>query len=92
MSLPDYKHAKSRCPSCSYRMDTSTKISGEEEAAPEEGDTSVCINCGQVLKYRADQTLRKATSAEVREIMDAPEAWALIEKVQRFIKQRGRFA
>lgn len=82
---------ESRCPQCDYKLDAATKAHGEE-AFPEAGDTSVCLNCGQVLKYQADLTLRKATVAEIRELMEQPEAWATIEKAQMFIQQRGRFA
>ena len=82
---------ESRCPQCGYKLDAATKAYGEE-ASPEAGDTSVCLNCGQVLKYQADLTLRKATAAEIRELMDDGDAWRTIEKAQRFIYERGRFA
>jgi len=88
-SLPSYRHAASRCPQCSYRLDASTKAHGEK-GAPEEGDASVCINCGQVLIYAADLSLRKATAEEIRELMDNAKAWAVIESAQRFIQHRGR--
>lgn len=88
--FPSYRHTQSICPQCGYKMDASTKVHGEE-ATPEEGDASVCINCGQVLTYQADLTLRKATADEIRGLMENAEAWAVIEKAQRFIQRRGRF-
>lgn len=82
---------ETRCPECNYTLTGATKVHGEE-AMPEKGDSSVCINCGQVLIYEADLTLRKPTAAEISDIMDCAEAWAVIEKAQMFIRKRGRFA
>lgn len=59
---------------------------------PEDGDFSLCLNCGQVLRYEANQALRKATANDLRELMrETPEGWAQIEKAQIFIARRGRF-
>lgn len=88
----NFRLIESRCPQCNYKLDAATVANGDDRM-PDPGDHSVCINCGQVLKYEADLRLRKATAAEIREIMEeAPEAWATIEKAQMFIHARGRFA
>jgi hypothetical protein len=87
--FPSYRHVESRCPQCNYKIDAATKVHGEE-AAPECGDNSVCINCGQVLTYQADLTLRKATAQEISELMDNSEAWATIEKAQVLIRERAK--
>lgn len=90
-TFPSYKLRESRCPTCGYKLDGATKAHGEE-AAPEQGDTSICLNCGEVLKYEADLTLRKATAAEMKDLTEQPEAWATVENARLFIWQRGRFA
>lgn len=82
---------ESRCPQCNYKLTGATVAHGEDQK-PDEGDNSVCLNCGQVLKYQADLTLRKATAGEISELMEEKEAWAIIEKAQMFIGRRGRFA
>lgn len=87
----NYRLIESRCPACSYKLDGATVAHGED-AQPSEGDNSICLNCGQLLKYQADLTLRKATAEDVRELMRLPVAWATLEKMQRFIHERGRFA
>jgi DNA-directed RNA polymerase subunit RPC12/RpoP len=79
---------ESRCPQCNYKL-TAATIAHGEESAPSGGDSSVCINCGQLLTYEADQTLRKASAEEVRELMEDAAAWATIEKAQLFIRRRG---
>jgi hypothetical protein len=81
---------ESRCPQCDYKLTGATIIEGVDQK-PEEGDSSVCLNCGQILTYKSDLTLRNASIAEVRELMDEPEVWATIEKAQMFIRRRGRF-
>jgi acetyl-CoA carboxylase beta subunit len=34
---------------------------------PREGDFSLCVKCGHVLAFRADQTVRKITDKEAKE-------------------------
>lgn len=88
-----FKHTESRCPQCNYKLDGSTHVHGGEPSLPKPGDASVCINCGQVLTYDTDCRLRKATVKDIGELMtESPEAWAVIEKAQLFIRRRGRFA
>ena len=92
-TAPSFKHPVSHCPQCNYKLDGSSHIHGESTTAPEEGDLSVCLNCGQVLTYEANQTMRKITVRELAAFMkENPEGWALIEKAQMFIRKRGRFA
>lgn len=88
-----FQHAESRCPQCDYKLDGSTHVQGETPSLPKPGDASICINCGQVLTYEADCRLRKATVKDIGALMsENPEGWAVIEKAQLFIRQRGRFA
>lgn len=88
--FPSYKLVESHCPQCDYKLDAATIARGADHI-PELGDYSICINCGQVLIYRADLTLRQATAPEISELMECSEAWATIEKAQMFIRQRGKF-
>lgn len=88
----NYRIIESRCPACNYKLDAASVAHGDDDA-PKGGDMSVCLNCGQVLTYQPDLTLRKANAAEIRELMTAaPAAWATIEKAQLFIQRRGKFA
>jgi hypothetical protein len=88
-----FRHTESRCPQCDYRLDGSTHVQGQNPGPPEEGDVSICINCGQVLIYDAEVRLRKATVRDIGDLMSGnPEGWVVIEKAQMFIRRRGRFA
>jgi hypothetical protein len=91
-TMPWFQHVESRCLQCNYKLDGSTHVQGGAPSLPEEGDASVCLNCGQVLTYDAELHLRKITVRELGELMaENPEGWATIEKAQMFIRQRGRF-
>jgi len=90
-AFPTFQHVDSHCP-CGYKLDSSTKIEGKDEGAPEQGDASVCLNCGQILVYQADLTMRKANREDIRELMKLPKCWGMIERAQKFILRRGRFA
>jgi hypothetical protein len=87
----DYRLPESRCPKCDYKLNGASIVSGED-VAPQPGDFSICLNCGQLLVYIDGTLLRKATAVEIRRLMDEPEQWAVIEKAQAFIQQRGRYA
>jgi transcription initiation factor IIE alpha subunit len=82
---------ESRCPQCDYKL-TGASVAHGTNQPPQPGDTSICLNCGQVLTYLDGTLLRKATADEIRELMQEPKAWATIEKAQMFIRRRGRFA
>jgi len=73
---------------CGYRMTDCDNVHGGDPD-PKAGDTSVCLNCGQILKFDSDLRLRKATAAEVRELMRDESAWRTIERAQQLIRERG---
>lgn len=87
----DYRTPESRCPKCDYKLDGATLALGTI-CAPKPGDVSVCLNCGQLLVYHDGTLLRQATADEIRDLMQQRALWAMIEKMQAFIAQRGRFA
>jgi hypothetical protein len=79
-----------RCPQCDYELTSVSNALGK--GAPDRGDVSLCLNCGQLLIFDRDICPRKASAGEVRELMKDPVAWAVIERMQRLITQRGRYA
>ena len=87
---PITRHVSTRCPQCSHELDASTEVT-PDAIKPEAGDPCVCLNCGQILTYQPDLSLRKATVYEIRDLMTEPAAWTVIEKVQLYIRARGRF-
>jgi hypothetical protein len=57
------------CPWCDHKLDGYTAVGGArgDDPVPREGDFSLCVNCRQVLVFRADQTVRKCTDKEAKE-------------------------
>lgn len=80
----------SPCPQCGYRLDAASMADGGLDA-PGPGDSSVCLNCGQILIFD-DQLLQvKPTAQQVREMMSHQKNWALLERLRNLIVERGRF-
>jgi hypothetical protein len=63
------------CPRCGYKMDAATHI-GKGRARPKPGDFSLCLQCGQILRF--DQQLEPVMALE-RELaeLDAETLWTL---------------
>jgi len=79
------------CPHCGHKFDRTSYV-GDENIRPSPGDVSLCIKCvGISLFTNSAGDMRKATRAEIREMMSAPE-WAEIQKAQLAIAHvnRGR--
>lgn len=71
-------------------MDEADAVHGS--GPPDEGDFSVCLNCGQLLTFTAELALRVPTREEVGVIMTNDAAWEVIERAQGIIKRRGPLA
>lgn len=66
------------CWHCGYSMDSSTNVTADH--GPEEGDISMCLNCGK-LYFRHGEQWMPATSMEVATLSDHERR--LIERMQR---------
>lgn len=53
----------SACPTCGYVMDQASSVEGE--ATPKTGDFSVCMRCGELLRFNAALHVRLASDTEV---------------------------
>lgn len=56
------------CPWCGYMSDAVTSVE-KNGIQPKPGDISMCINCGGLLIFRPDMTMRKIEEADLK---DAP--------------------
>ena len=63
----------SKCPACGHPLTRATGIDGGEQA-PDPGDYSVCLYCGQLLRFDEDLAVRPATLDEAGDELDE---WAL---------------
>lgn len=75
------------CPQCGYCLDRA--IGATTDAPPVADDLSICINCGSLLVYQADLSLRLATSSETEQAMQCENSRRVIQTAQSAIRRRG---
>lgn len=55
------------CTNCGKLQDACTVVN-EENSRPNPGDCSICLECGHLMVFAADLTLRNPTDAEMHEM------------------------
>lgn len=88
-----------RNPCCGYRVDwmepmenlVTGKVTDENAVCgqPDENDIGICLNCGTLLWYDAQQKPHIATPREVAAM--EPPTFALMMRARSYIKERGRY-
>jgi hypothetical protein len=68
--MKDYDTAKTACPYCGKPVNAAMALDGDR--APEVGDIAVCLKCRTIAVYQTNQTLRRTTDEERREISLLP--------------------
>lgn len=76
---------ESRCPACGAALEMATSLA--DDLTPTEGTGSVCADCGAVLMFTADLSLRLMTDEE-RQSLNT-EARDTIDLFQRFARDRA---
>ena len=75
---------RTECPICGYAMDEATGV--EPGAGPREGSLSLCLSCGELMVFRADLTQRRMTAAEIAQVRQDQETWALVQRARAVIE------
>ena len=73
------------CPTCHYRMDSSTNVS-QNHRAPIPGDIGVCLKCGEVLVFGPDLVQRPANLDDLLPLH--PREKLLLERAQKLIREQ----
>jgi hypothetical protein len=79
-----------QCPVCQALLDGVTKISTKrvEDDNPCEGDFSVCIYCGSMLRFGIGLTLYEVTRQDLKQLLDEdPEVFKLLQRANAAAKQ-----
>ena len=83
---------RSACPTCGYAMASATMVPADEDGAPamwpEPGDLSLCIQCGAMLTFNDDLTLRSLPDADFR-ALDGETQYALRVRQSAIYKLHG---
>lgn len=74
LDMKTYKIKKSNCLSCEKEL--SVAAGSSEAGAPQEGDYSVCTNCGTISKFDRDMNLVRVDRNEIDELRKKePDFW-----------------
>ena len=78
-----------RCPNCGHTLDEAAEIRGGRKE-PKEGDYSVCINCGVLLRFGPGLTLGLVKDSDRMEL--EPELKELLLAASAKILERGQLS
>lgn len=88
----------SPCPKCGSFLDGASAVDSNE-VIPKEGDYSVCLKCGAMLKFGENLKLELLTEAEIEEfrknysdqykVFDMVGQWFDMHKKWRKLHERG---
>lgn len=78
------KVPESTCPTCNFRSNYATCVA-DKNALPEAGDFSVCIECGEILVFKENLTLRAVTLDDLVSLPE--ELHTELERMQRAVRQ-----
>ena len=86
MSVKTNEHAV--CPNCAHPLSRATGLEGPD-AIPEDGDYSVCLYCGQLLRFGGGLWGRAASPDEAEENLESAQA-AMLLRARAEILRRER--
>ena len=70
------------CPWCGYTLDAATAPREPNSKRPAPGDVSVCFSCAAVSLYDDQLAVRRATDAELAEVMQLPDVRLYVETIK----------
>lgn len=85
-NVESYDMPVSHCTSCNKKVDCAA---GVDDVAPQEGDFSLCLDCGHIMAFNKELILRDLTEEEVvmiagnEEMLRMQKFIALYKKVKK---------
>lgn len=74
------------CPICNYKIDAATCAENGLRLRPSVGDISICIDCGELLIFLDDFSLRKAEPCDLWELDEHQQF--LMRNLQQAIRSK----
>lgn len=74
---------KSKCPTCGHILDAATCT--YSNARPRPGDFTVCISCGEILRFGEDMVPGFATVGDMLEVSDKVKDY--LDQAQHLIRR-----
>lgn len=84
--MADHRVPLTVCPTCGYRADGASNVFNPKAVRPKSGDFSMCMSCGEILRFNDDYTMRALTYDDIKIVQsDAGLAIALsiMDKARR---------
>jgi hypothetical protein len=86
--LPDWKPFRfklTRCPHCGHRLNACSTLG--EDRPPNPGDLSVCMGCGQVVRFGPKLKLQRVPASVIAALLpdERAELQEVLDKVRGFI-------
>lgn len=79
----------SQCMACFKVYDAHSQILDKEDAAPKEGDFSICLYCATICEFDADLNLVPATAEDLQDFREKqPEDYYKLLKAAIYIKEQ----
>jgi hypothetical protein len=72
------------CPTCKVEVDLGVNMS-KTEKEPKPGNIAVCMNCGEILIFNQDMTLRESTLSDILKIR--PDIMVQVLECQLAVRQ-----
>lgn len=66
MEFKSFDVPESKCPVCGKLFLLATAMEPEDESGPQPGNPSICWQCGTVLLYMEDLSMKEATPEEIQ--------------------------
>ncbi len=85
--MKTYRHVSTTCPRCKMRLNATVDPKGR--GMPRPGDLTICVQCGEILKFDNRLRLRPVTAEQIESLPKAT-AEELLEQQERFRAIRER--
>jgi uncharacterized Fe-S center protein len=79
---------KNKCLQCDYTLDACAVVDAEETVYPKDGDITLCINCGYVMAFGKNGSLREMTGEEMHRVAGDKRMIAVGEAIAKMHAKR----
>jgi hypothetical protein len=83
--IKSYRDHPDACPCCGYVVDTATAV-GSRVSKPKAGDLTICLRCGEILKFNAELRLEMFPLNEL--LTASPEKKEMIDLLTAFVREQ----
>ena len=91
--MTTYRVEETKCPHCQYKLDAASHLDTDGRGMPEENDLTICGNCGTILMFNDDTSLRLPSEEDLKDVpYDVMDQLTQIHRIiqqARYLTNRG---